>query len=179
MKRHLRSGLAVVLGLVMPVSAAWAAPKEGAPLVPARKSIKKDGYTIDTVGDKKQDPASDTIRIILRVSGEEKKPIEPEDILLVSKDGKVIKPEDRDDHEAGGEDVGLPMTVTPSVTSTGSTGVGVGLDLGSMFGGGGPYAYTKVDFKRTDFVAGAKLKIAMPGKEEFLLPLTSIGKKPE
>jgi hypothetical protein len=155
-----------------------AVPKtvEGAPLVPARKIIKKEGYTIDTVGDKKQDPDSPNIRLILRVSGEEKKPIEPDEIALIGRDGKTIKPEERDDHDIGDDkDSGLPMTVTPGVTTGGGTGVGVGVDLGGLFGGG-PYSYTKIDFKRTDFVAGAKIKIVMPGKRELVLPLTSIAK---
>ena len=177
MRTYLRLGLAVVIGLVLSASAAWAAPKDGTPLVPARKIIKKEGYTIDTVGDKKQDPESPNIRLILRVSGEEKKPIEPDDIVLIDQTGKVIKSEDRDDHDIGDDkDSGLPMTVTPGVTTSGGTGVGVGLDLGGLFGGGGPYSYTKIDFKRTDFAAGAKLKIVMPGKQEFVLPLTSIAK---
>jgi hypothetical protein len=145
------------------------------PLIPIRQTIHKEGYTIDTVGDKKQKEESETIRVILRVRGKDKKLIKPKEIVLINSSGEVVEADDRDDCKTGNEEnSGLPLTVSPSVNSAGGGGVGVGLNLNKLFGGGGEYSYTKIDFLRKDFVSGMKLKLILPDEKETLIPLTSI-----
>lgn len=151
-------------------------PSEPVALKPSRETLRKEGYIIDAVGDKKQDPESETIRLVLRITREAKQPIKPEDIVLLDPQGQAIEPQDRDDRDVGNEEnSGLPLSVSPGVNSGGG-GVGIGLDLGKLFGGGGVYSYTKVDFFRKDFVSGMKLKITMPEEITFIIPLTAIAK---
>ena len=144
-------------------------------LTPIRATVHQDGYTIDSVGDKKQPADSDWIRILLRISHGDKVPIKPEDVVLIDRGGRSIDPEDRDDEKVGNEEnSGLPLTVSSGADSYGNAGAGVGLNLNQLFGPHGKYSYTKINFKRTDFVSGQKLKITMPDGKKLVFSLSEI-----
>ncbi len=164
-----------VLFAGMTLSCEAAKPSKPKRLNPIRQTVHKSSYTIDTAADKKQKEDSETVRIILRIKGPDKKLIKPEEIFLMGPHGEIIEADDRDDCDTGNEEnSGLPLSVNPGVNSSGGGGVGIGIDLGKLFGGGGQYSYTKVGFFRKDFVSGMKLKLVLPGEKEILIPLTSI-----
>ncbi|MDX2226920.1 MAG: hypothetical protein SFY92_07515 [Verrucomicrobiae bacterium] len=148
------------------------------PLKPVRQTVKSGKYVLNVVNDKKQDPASAEIRVIIRVTlSGDKKPIKPEAVYLENGDGGKIGAEDREDRKVGNEEnTGLPLSVSPGYQSGSGGSVGVGLDLGKLFGPDGEYSYSKVDFKRTDFVAGRKLVVVMPDDSVIRVPLKSIAK---
>ncbi len=149
----------------------------GTPLVPVRKAIEQSDYTVDTVADKRQKAEDKVVRMDLRITGSDKKPIKPAAVFLVGPDDKKVDADDRDDHDVGNEEnSGLPLSVSPGVNGYGGTSVGVGLNLNKLFSGGGTYSYSRIDFLRKDFVAGVKLKIILRDKTELAIPLTSIGK---
>lgn len=150
----------------------------GTPLIPDRRVIRERGYTLDTVADKRQRPEDKVVRMDLRVTGSEKKPLKPDEVFLVDADGRRIEADDRDDHDVGNEEnSGLPLSVSPSVNSAGGAGVGMGVNLNRLFGGGGTYSYSRLDFLRKDFVAGMSLKVVLRDKTELVVPLVSIGRK--
>ena len=146
------------------------------PLTPYRANTRQAGYSIDTVSDAKNPPPQDKVRVLVRVSrAGSKQPIKPESIKLVGADGNVVEPADRSDKKAGSEKgTGLPLVVTPQANTYGGAGVGVGLNMNKLFEDSGVYSYTKVDFRKKDFVPGKKLRITLPNSKVLTVPLTSI-----
>jgi hypothetical protein len=147
------------------------------PLTPDHSTIKRGGYVIETVGDTlHQAPPQDT-RVIIRVSGADKKLIKPASIALIDKSGTAIKPVFREDRKVGHEEnTGLPLSVGGYGDTSGVHSTGVGINLNKIFGPHGSYAYTKVDWPKNVFTAGKRLQIVLPGGQSFLIPLTSIAK---
>src|ERR1700737_4646630 len=134
----------VMLGLIVDLRIE-AASRGAGPLNPIRNTTTRSGYTIDTVGDTLHQAAPENTRLIIRVSGADKKMIKPGTIALIDKSGAAIKPVFREDRKVGHEEnTGLPITVDGSGGTSGVSGAGVGVDLNKIFGPHGDYAYTKV-----------------------------------
>lgn len=146
-------------------------------LTPMRKSTTRGAYTIDTVGDTLGQASPQNTRLIIRVSGPDKKMIKPDRIALVDKSGAAVEPVSREDRKVGNEEnTGLPISVGGYGTNTGYRGAGVGVNLNKVFGPKGEYAYTKVDWPKPVFTSDKRLQIVMPGGQAFALPLTSLAK---
>jgi hypothetical protein len=147
------------------------------PLTPIRKTTTQGTYTIDTVGDTLHQAAQQNTRLIIRVSGSDKKLVKPDRIALIDKNGAVIDPVFREDRKVGHEEnTGLPLSVSPQASTNGYGGTGVGINLNKIFGPKGSYSYTKVDWPKTVFAADKRLQIVLSNGQTFLLPLTSLAK---
>jgi hypothetical protein len=169
------SALLLLLLAFAPAFPLEAAPHASGSLTPFHSSTKRGAYVIETVGDTlHQAPAEDT-RLIIRVSGADKKLIKPDSISLVDKSGAAMKPVFREDRKVGHEEnTGLPLTVGGYGDTSGVHSTGVGIDLNKILGPHGDYAYTKVDWPRSAFTSDKRLQIVMPGGQTFLLPLKSV-----
>lgn len=149
----------------------------GGSLTPTHNTTKRGAYTIETIGDTLHQAKPENTRIILRVSGVDKKLVKPESIALIDKSGAAMKPVFREDRKVGHEEnTGLPITVGGSGGTSGVSGMGVGVDLNKIFGPHGDYAYTKVDWPKETFTADKRLQIVMPGGQAIVLPLTSLAR---
>ncbi len=152
-----------------------AVPAEEKVLRPARSAMDVEGYHVDIAPDKKQNPNDDSVNFFVKVTDSQKMKIKPEKIFLVSPDGKKHEPKQRKDHEESGPKE-KPSSGFPSVgTSVG--GMGIGLNLGDLFGwGGGSYAHTLVEFDKQDFMSDATLGIVLPSKKELRVSIASMAK---
>jgi hypothetical protein len=149
----------------------------GQPLTPIRKTTTSGGYTIETVGDTLHQAGPQNTRLIIRVSGADKRMIKPDGIALVDKKGALVEPVSREDRKVGHEEnTGFPLSVGGYSDTSGYHGTGVGINLNSIFGSKGDYAYTKVDWPKSVFAADKRLQIVLPGGQSFLLPVTSLAK---
>lgn len=166
----------LMVGLIVGLSVE-AASRSGGPLTPVHNTTKRGAYTIETIGDTLHQASPQNTRLIIRVSGSDKKPIKPDSIALVDKGGSAIRPVFREDRKVGHEEnTGLPITIGGSADSSGANVNGVGVDLNKIFGPHGDYAYTKVDWPRETFTADKRLQIVMPSGQAIVLPLTSLAK---
>ena len=165
MKKMLSAFVLIASGLIL-ATQVDAASRGGGPLTPTHNTTKRGGYTIETVGDTLHQAKPGNTRVIIRVSGADKKLIKPDSIALIDKSGAAIKPVFREDRKVGHEEnTGLPVSMD---------GGSVGVNLGKIFGPKGDYAYTKVDWPKETFTADKKLQIVMPGGQALVLPLTSL-----
>ena len=154
-----------------------AASRGGGPLTPTHNTTKRGGYTIETIGDTLHQAKPENTRIIIRVSGTDKKLIKPDSIALIDKSGAAIKPVFREDRKVGHEEnTGLPISIGGSADSSGANVNGVGINLNKILGPHGDYAYTKVDWPKETFTGDKRLQIVMPGGQSFVLPLSSLAK---
>ena len=145
-------------------------------LTPIRKTTTRGSYTIDTIGDTLGQASPQNARLIIRVSGADKKLVKPDQISLIDKSGAAINPVFREDRKVKNEEnTGLPLSLSPQTDSRGRTNVGVGVNLNKVLGPRGDYAYTKVDWPKSVFTADKKLQIVVQGKAH-LLALTSLAK---
>ena len=152
---------------VLPLQAASHKGGGGA-LTPIHNTTKRGAYMVETIGDTLHQAKPENTRIIIRVSGADKKLIKPESIALIDKSGAAIKPVFREDRKVGHEEnTGLPVSMD---------GGSVGVNLGKIFGPKGDYAYTKVDWPKDAFTADKRLQIVMPGGQAIVLPLTSLAR---
>jgi hypothetical protein len=166
----------LVLGLILDFHVQGAS-RGGGSLTPVRNTTKRGAYTIETVGDTLHQASPQNARLIIRVSGPDKKLIKPEGIALIDKSGAAIQPVGREDRKVGHEEnTGLPIAVSPYADTSGNHSLGVGVNLNKILGPHGDYAYTKVDWPKQVFTADKKLQIVMPGGQGLMLPLTSIAK---
>jgi len=165
-----------LLALTCIFDASAASHKSGA-LTPTHNTTKRGGYTIETVGDTLHQAKPENTRIIIRVSGADKKLVKPDSIALIDKSGAAIKPVFREDRKVGHEEnTGLPVSIGGYGDSSGAHVSGVGVNLNKIFGPHGDYAYTKVDWPKETFTADKRLQIVMPGGQSFALPLTSLAR---
>ena len=163
--------------LVSSLTTSATAKHAGGPLMPTHNTTKRGAYTIETVGDTLHQAKPENTRIIIRVSGSDKKLIKPDSVALVDKSGAAIKPVFREDRKVGHEEnTGLPVSVGGYGDSSGAHVSGVGVNLNKIFGPHGDYAYTKVDWPKEAFTAEKRLQIVMPGGQAIVLPLTSLAK---
>ena len=89
-----------------------AASRGGGVLTPSHNATKRGGYTIETIGDTLHQTKPENTRIIIRVSGADKKLIKPDSIALIDKSGSAIKPVFREDRKVGHEEnTGLPVSI--------------------------------------------------------------------
>jgi len=147
------------------------------PLTPTHTTLQRDGYTIEIVGDTLNQALPQNTRIIIRVSGADRKLVKPAQLALVDKTGASIKPVFREDRKVGHEEnTGLPLSVGGYGDTSGYNGSGVGINLNKIFGPHGSYAYTKADWPKQVFTADKSLQIAMPGGQTIVLALTSLAK---
>jgi len=154
-----------------------ASHKSSGALTPIHNSTRRGAYMIETIGDTLHQAPPQNTRIIIRISGADKKLIKPESIALVDKSGAAIQPVFREDRKVGHEEnTGLPITVGGYGDTSGAHISGVGVDLGKVFGPHGDYAYTKVDWPKETFTADKRLQIVMPGGQAIVLPLTSLAR---
>ena len=176
MKRS--NGIVVLLmvGLVVALSVEGASRGSGS-LTPVRNTTKRGAYTIDTVGDTLHQASPQNTRLIIRVSGADKKLIKPDSIALIDKSGAAIKPVLREDRKVGHEEnTGLPVSVGGYADTSGYHPSGVGINLNKVLGPHGDYAYTKVDWPKEVFTTDKRLQIVLPGGQSFVLPLASLAK---
>jgi hypothetical protein len=154
-----------------------AASHGGGTLTPAHNTTRRGSYTIETIGDTLHQAKPENTRLIIRVSGADKKLIKPDSIALVDKNGAAMKPVFREDRKVGHEEnTGLPVAVSGYGDSSGVHPTSVGIDLNKIFGPKGDYAYTKVDWRKEAFTADKRLQIVMPGGQAIVLPLTALAK---
>ncbi len=154
-----------------------AGSRKGGTLTPVHNTAKRGAYTIETIGDTLHQAKPENTRIIIRVSGADKKLIKPGQIALIDKSGAAAKPVFREDRKVGHEEnTGLPVSVGGYGGTSGLHGAGVGVNLNKIFGPKGDYAYTKVDWPKEIFTAEKKLQIVLPGGQAVVLPLTSLAK---
>jgi hypothetical protein len=166
----------LIIGFIADLSAASHKSGGGA-LTPIHNSTKRGAYTIETIGDTLHQAKPENTRIIIRISGADKKLIKPESIALVDKSGAAMKPVFREDRKVGHEEnTGLPVSVAGYGDSSGAHVSGVGIDLNKIFGPHGDYAYTKVDWPKEQFTADKRLQIVMPGGQAIVLPLSSLAR---
>jgi hypothetical protein len=174
MKTHLIL-FALIAAMVADVPLEAASRKGGGALVPTHNTIKRGSYTIETTGDTLHQAKPENTRMIIRISGPDKKLIKPASIVLIGKNGAAIKPVFREDRKVGHEEnTGLPLSVGGYGDGSGVHSTGVGINLNKVFGPHGSYAYTKVDWPKQVFTADKKLQIVLPGGQAIVLPLTSI-----
>lgn len=153
-----------------------ASHKNGA-LTPLHSTTKRGAYTIETIGDTLHQAPPQNARLIIRVSGADKKLIKPDSIALIDKSGAAIRPVFREDRKVGHEEnTGLPVSVGGYGDSSGAHVNGVGIDLNKVFGPHGDYAYTKADWPKETFTSDKRLQIVMPGGQAIMLPLSSLAK---
>jgi len=158
----------IILFVLVSLTTHAAARHASGTLTPTHNTTKRGAYTIETVGDTLQQAKPENTRIIIRVSGADKKLIKPDSIALIDKSGAAMKPVFREDRKVGHEEnTGLPVSMD---------GGNVGVNLGKIFGPKGDYAYTKVDWPREAFTADKRLQIVMPGGRAIVLPLPSMAK---
>src|ERR1700686_4908577 len=93
----------LMVGLVVALSVEGASRGSGR-LTPIRNTAKRGAYTIDTVGDTFHQASPQNTRLIIRVSGADKKMIKPDTIALIDKSGAAIKPVFREDRKVGHEE---------------------------------------------------------------------------
>lgn len=177
MKKTLCAAALSVIALgVIDTLVQGASQKSGA-LTPVRNTAKRGAYTIETIGDTLNQASPQNTRLIIRVSGADKKLIKPDSIALIDRSGAAIKPVSREDRKVGHEEnTGLPITVGGYGDTSGAHATGVGINLNKVFGPHGDYAYTKVDWPKETFTADKRLQIVMPGGQAFVLSLTSLAK---
>ena len=162
----LAAAAAAVSGLLI-VQSLSGASRAGGALTPIHNSTKRGGYTIETVGDTLHQTKPENTRVIIRVSGSDKKLIKPDSIALIDKSGAAMKPVFREDRKVGHEEnTGLPVAMS---------GGSVDVNLAKIFGPKGDYAYTKVDWPREAFTADKRLQIVVNG-QALVLPLTSLAR---
>src|SRR2546421_1742747 len=151
MERVCTFGL-LVFGLAFVVNVE-AASRGGGALTPVHNTTKRGAYMVETIGDTLHQAKPENTRIIIRVSGADKKLVKPESIALVDKSGAAMKPVFREDRKVGHEEnTGLPVSMD---------GGSVGVNLGKIFGPKGDYAYTKVDWPQQAFTADKRLQIVV------------------
>src|SRR2546423_8075420 len=110
MKRVSTFGL-LVFGLAFVVKVE-AASRGGGALTPVHNSTKRGAYLVETIGDTLHQASPQNTRLIIRVSGADKKMIKPESIALIDKSGAAIKPVSREDRKVGHEEnTGLPVSI--------------------------------------------------------------------
>jgi hypothetical protein len=166
----------VLLNLVLALSMEAASHSSGI-LVPAHSTNKRGAYMVETIGDTLHQAPPQNTRLIIRVSGSDKKLIKPESIALIDKSGAAMKPVSREDRKVGHEEnTGLPVSVSGYGDTSGVHPTGVGINLNKIFGPHGDYAYTKADWPKAAFTTDKRLQIVMPGGQAILLPLTSLAK---
>jgi hypothetical protein len=167
----------LIFGFVADLSAASHKSGGGSALTPIHNSTKRGAYMIETVGDTLHQAKPENTRIIIRVSGADKKLVKPESIALIDKGGAAMRPVFREDRKVGHEEnTGLPVSVAGYGDNSGAHVSGVGVNLNKIFGPHGDYAYTKVDWPKESFTADKRLQIVMPGGQAVVLPLTSLAK---
>lgn len=172
-KIHVAAAL-LLLGFILDIHVDAKSRKSGI-LTPTHNTMKRGAYTIETIGDTLHQAAPQNTRIIIRVSGADRKLIKPDSIALIDKTGAAMKPVFREDRKVGHEEnTGLPISVGGYADTSGAHATGVGVNLNKLFGPHGNYAYTKVDWPKEIFTADKRLQIVMPGGQAFVLPLTSI-----
>ena len=163
--------------VLSPIGQMQAARHSEGALTPIRNSTTRGAYTIDTVGDTLNQASPENTRLIIRVSGPDKRMIKPDRIALVDKSGAAIQPVFREDRKVGHEEnTGLPISVGGYHDTSGYSGTGVGINLNKVFGPKGDYAYTKVDWPKAVFTSDKRLQIVMPGGQAVVLPLTSLAR---
>lgn len=168
---------AFVLVVVGSTLASQAASRGGGALTPTHNTTKRGSYTIETIGDTLHQAPPQNTRVIIRISGPDKKLIKPDSVALIDKGGTAIKPVFREDRKVGHEEnTGLPVTVGGYGDTSGVHTTGVGINLNKIFGPHGDYAYTKVDWPKEAFTADKRLQIVMPGGQSIVLPLTSLAR---
>src|SRR5436305_9043021 len=165
----------IILFVLVSLTTHAAARHASGTLTPTHNTTKRGAYTIETVGDTLQQAKPENTRIIIRVSGADKKLIKPDSIALIDKSGAAMKPVFREDRKVGHEEnTGLPVSVAGYGDSSGVHPTGVGINLGKLLGPHGDYAYTKVDWPKEIFTGDKRLQIVMPGGQPIILSLTSI-----
>lgn len=168
MKTRLAVLLLILIAALVVDLPAGSRKSSGGALTPIHNSTKRGAYMIETVGDTLHQASPQNTRLIIRISGADKKLIKPDSIALVDKSGAAIKPVFREDRKVGHEEnTGLPVSMD---------GGSIGVNLGKIFGPHGDYAYTKVDWPKEGFTADKRLQIVMPGGQAIVLPLTSLAK---
>lgn len=176
MKKIHTANALLLLGLIFNLHVE-AAPHKSGILTPVRNTTKRGAYTIETIGDTLHQASPQNTRLIIRISGADKKMVKPDSIALIDKSGTAMKPVSREDRKVGHEEnTGLPISVGGYGDTSGARGTGVGVNLNKIFGPKGDYAYTKVDWPKPAFTADKKLQIVLPGGQAFVLPLTSLAK---
>jgi hypothetical protein len=176
MKKTQSAFLLMVFGLTLNLSVE-AASRGGETLAPFHHTTARGGYTIETIGDTLNQTPPQNTRVIIRISGADKKLIKPDQIALVDKSGAAIKPVFREDRKVGHEEnTGLPVSVGGYGNTSGVHATGVGIDVNKIFGPHGDYAYTKVDWPKSAFTADKRLQIVMPGGQSLVIPLPSLAK---
>ncbi|PYK31021.1 MAG: hypothetical protein DME57_05215 [Verrucomicrobia bacterium] len=104
MKRVSTFGL-LVFGFAFVVKVDAASHKSGGgALTPIHNSTKRGGYNVETVGDTLHQAKPENTRLIIRVSGADKKLVKPDSIALIDKSGAAIKPVFREDRKVGHEE---------------------------------------------------------------------------
>ena len=176
MKNTQLACLLLVIGL-SPNFHLQAASHKGGALTPTHNATKRGAYMVETIGDTLHQAPPQNTRLIIRVSGADKKLIKPDSIALIDKSGAAIRPLFREDRKVGHEEnTGLPISIGGSADSSGANVNGVGINLNKIFGPHGDYAYTKVDWPKETFTADKRLQIVMPGGQAIVLPLTAVAK---
>src|SRR5437660_3432517 len=99
---HLVLPALLIGSLIVNVRVEAAAHKSGT-LTPGHNTAKRGAYTIETVGDTLHQASPQNTRLIIRVSGPDKKLIKPDSVALVDKGGAAIKPVSREDRKVGHE----------------------------------------------------------------------------
>ena len=167
----------VALASATLAASAHAATQTDKPLTPFRNTTTRGGYTIDTVGDTLGQARPENTRLIIRIFGPEKKIVKPAQIVLVGRGGTTISPVFREDRKVGHEEnTGLPITMSPEVSTGGISPGGVGINLNKIFGPKGSYAYTKIDWPKAVFTPDKQLQITLPNGQTFSLALISVAK---
>src|ERR1700732_461722 len=94
----------------------------GGGVTPIHNSTKRGAYMVETIGDTLYQAPPQNTRIIIRVSGTDKKLIKPDSIALIDKSGVALKPVFREDRKVGHEEnTGLPLSVSPTADTSGLT----------------------------------------------------------
>lgn len=176
MKKLQSAFVLVVFGFILAFQAE-AIARGGGALTPTHNTTKRGAYTIETIGDTLHQASPQNTRVIIRVSGADKKLIKPESIALIDKSGAAIRPVFREDRKVGHEEnTGLPVSVGGYGDSSGVHPTNVGINLGKLLGPHGDYAYTKVDWPKETFTGDKRLQIVMPGGQAIILSLSSIAR---
>jgi hypothetical protein len=167
--RHSASYVVIILILFAQTSGAKHNAASNGPVTPYKTVTKQGQYTIESVGDTLGQASAQNTRIILRISGPDKKLVKPGAISLVDKSGAALKPVFREDRKVGHEEnTGLPFSM--------DSGGGVGINLNKVFGSHGDYAYTKVDWPRNVFTGDKSLQITMPTGQTLMLPVSGLAR---
>ena len=98
----------------------------GGALTPVHNSTKRGAYMVETIGDTLHQASPQNTRLIIRVSGGDKKLIKPASIALVDKSGAAIKPVFREDRKVGHEEnTGLPVSMADDPLASVVLGAGM------------------------------------------------------